>query len=136
MISFKCLHTGALKQFLNRDDLNGRLALLNKRVIEHTCAIHEEFLKDLETREYVDHIFFSPQKVQMWHHKFDPHSLSDIPMAKLHEQPSHLVSHRSQSVQDFLKKTNYKQTLIQQALTKVQDQEDEQRTSTENERLE
>ena len=32
--------------------------------------------------------------------------------------PTHLTSHRSQSVHDFLSKTNYKQTLIQQALQK------------------
>jgi len=60
MINFKCLRTGEMKQFLNKDELNARRNLLNKRVIEHTCALHEEFLNDLKTRESVDDMFFTP----------------------------------------------------------------------------
>lgn len=85
----------------------------------------------------IDDIFFDPIKNQMWHHKFDPHSqVQTLPEATLKPQPQSLMTHRSQSVKDFLNQTNVKQSLIREALQRVSDKEDECKAKEEISKLE
>ncbi len=58
--------------------------------------------------------------MQMWHYKFDPHSLEEIPQTDLKPLPKQI---RSESVKDFLNKSNISnilqnKSIIQQALEK------------------
>lgn len=57
---------------------------------------------------------FDPFKEQMWHHKFDPHSVEPIPLAELKQEGVKQV--KSESVQDFLNKSSIQSKLVQQAL--------------------
>jgi len=57
----------------------------------------------------------------MWHPKFDPHEnpfVEDIPEAPLSLQPSHMVAHKSQTVDDYLKSAPHQnnQSLTQKAV--------------------
>jgi len=88
---------------------------VEKAILQHTDKIHKEFLLNLEKTELVDDQFYDPVKIQMWHHKFDPHRnplMTEIPHGILNSQPQNLVTHKSTSVVDFLKTANMKQTLI------------------------
>ncbi len=56
----------------------------------------------------------------MWHHSFDPHlHVEAIPEAELKHIVSKFFSQRSESVHDFLNKSNIKQGLIRSALEKT-----------------
>jgi hypothetical protein len=48
---------------------------------------------------------FDPFTEKMWYHEFDPHSVEPIPQADL-KVDSKLVNKRSESVKDFLNKSN------------------------------
>jgi hypothetical protein len=61
---------------------------------------------------------FDPIKEQMWHHRFDPHSVDQVPMADLKQEGTRNTHQRSESVKDFLNKSNIQQRLVQQALEK------------------
>lgn len=125
------------KQFLNHSEISARQDLIRNSVIEHTALIHKEFLQKLQDSEMIDDIFFDPIKIQMWHHKFDPHAMVEsIPEAVLKQQPQSLMAHRSQSVKDFLNQTKVKQTLIREALQRVSDKEDEYKANEEISKLE
>lgn len=117
-IQFK---SGAKNGFVNKEELNRRSEFLLKKLLEHTEKFHTQFLEKLQETEEVPAKFFSPQKTQMWHHKFNPHEnplVTAIPKGSLKEQQKHLVKHGSSSVQDYLNKNCTKQSMIQQAITK------------------
>lgn len=135
-ICFKINQSSVSKFFLNQEDISARQTILKGAIVEHTAQIHKQFLQGLEQTEMIDDIFYDPIKIQMWHHKFDPHSnpmITDIPQGSLSAQPQYLVTHRSTSVKDFLKTSNMKQTLIQDALRQVSENKKEEPTRTESE---
>lgn len=53
----------------------------------------------------------------MWHFSFNPHSVEIIPQADLKPQPKSIFQ-RSESVHDFLNKSNIQQNLVKDALEK------------------
>ena len=58
-----------------------------------------------------------PFDAQMWHYSFDPHSVEQIPLADL-KLPPKTVHQRSESVSEFLNRSNIKQNLVKEALSK------------------
>jgi hypothetical protein len=74
-----------------------------------------------------------PFTTQMWHYKFDPHSVPDVPLGELKPMPGATkvyggamlgrdAGRRSETVKDFLDRSNIKKdqkSLIHQALEKT-----------------
>jgi hypothetical protein len=50
---------------------------------------------------------FDPIKEQMWHYKFDPHTVEPVPMVELISNGTRNTHQRSESVKDFLNKSNF-----------------------------
>jgi hypothetical protein len=71
-------------------------------------------------------IEIDPVETQMWHFIFDPHLVEQIPEADLKPHPKSFYQ-RSESVQDFLNKTNIRQSLVKEALERSAIEIDQQR---------
>ena len=58
-------------------------------------------------------IFWEPEKYKQWHPCYDPFDASahEIPLAQLRSIPPHQMSHKSQSIEQFLK-DNEKDTSV------------------------
>eukprot|EP00347_Sterkiella_histriomuscorum_P020493 403337591 len=102
-----------------QQSLDERHKIFKQRLYDYCRGHYDQFIQklkqqqNLSSQEFLD---FDPYKEQMWHHSFDPHTVEPIPMTDIaHDMKNYK---RSETVLDFLNKSNIQQSLVQQALEK------------------
>ena len=124
---------------LSQGQLDERQSIFKNRLLELTKSHHDKFLEDLQQKpksvfdiEVRAETFKDPFLTQMWHYKFDPHSVPVVPSAPIDPLPTSTGHRRVETVKDFLDKSNimrYHKSLVIQALNKTAFEEAKQSAS-------
>lgn len=109
-----------MRSHIGTEESRMRQSRVKEALEKMACNIYKQKLERFERDKCtkVDQIFWEPEKYKQWHPCYDPFEVDghEIPLAQLRSLPSHQMSHRSQTIEQFLKDNQQDTTVAAKAM--------------------